>query len=68
MLQTFTDTNAEFKDVVTKGEREMSKTIEDKEQLDYKEQLKAFMQTINPKPSLELIEKLKQEYIANRKK
>lgn len=35
-------------------------------EIDYKEQLRMFMQTVNPKPSLEQIEKLKQEYLARR--
>lgn len=42
------------------------KFIKSKEELEYKRQLKAFMAVINPKPSLEEIEKLKQECIAKR--
>lgn len=40
---------------------------EDDEYLHYKKQLKDFMQTINPKPTLEQIEKLRQKYVDNRK-
>lgn len=39
----------------------------EKKELDYKEQLRAFMQEINPKPDLEIIEKLKQQYLDARK-
>ncbi|MEK3819660.1 hypothetical protein MKY20_11395 [Cytobacillus sp. FSL W8-0315] len=42
------------------------KFIRGQEEIDYKARLKAFMQEINPKPSLETIEKLKQELIAKR--
>ncbi|WP_394139587.1 hypothetical protein [Cytobacillus oceanisediminis] len=44
----------------------MPKFIQTKESEDYKKRLKNFMATINPKPSIETIEKLKQELIANR--
>lgn len=43
----------------------MGKTIEDQ---DYKKRLAEFMRQVNPKPSLETIEKLRQQYIEARYK
>lgn len=43
------------------------KFIESEESQSYKQQLKEFMQQINPKPTLEQLEKLKQEYLKARK-
>jgi hypothetical protein len=34
--------------------------------MDYKQQLKDFMAIVNPKPTLETIEKLKKEYLDKR--
>ena len=47
--------------------KNMPKFIESKEELDYKKRLKEFMQSINPKPSIEEIEKIKQQLLAARK-
>jgi predicted CopG family antitoxin len=43
------------------------KQILDADRLQYKKQLAEFMQEINPKPTLEDIEKLKQQYLDRRK-
>lgn len=45
----------------------MAKQILDADRLNYKKQLADFMQEINPKPTLEMIEKLKQQYLDRRK-
>jgi predicted CopG family antitoxin len=44
----------------------MPKTIQDADSLKTKKQLADFMQQVNPKPSLEDIEKLKQMYLEKR--
>lgn len=44
----------------------MPKHIEDEDSLGYKKQLADFMQSINPKPSLDEIEKIKQQLLENR--
>ncbi|SDM17875.1 hypothetical protein [Bacillus sp. OK048] len=46
----------------------MAKHIVDKDSLQYKKQLAEFMQQINPKPTLEQIEQLKQQYLDKRNK
>lgn len=46
----------------------MSKVIESTEYQQYKKQLAEFMQTINPKPTRDDIEKLKQRYMEKRAK
>lgn len=38
--------------------------LEDDETRDYKKRLAAFMAEVNPKPSLEQVEVLKQQYLA----
>jgi hypothetical protein len=45
-----------------------SKFLEDQASLDYKESLRNFMQQINPKPTLEQAEKLRQQYLKARAK
>ncbi|MBT2735159.1 hypothetical protein [Bacillus sp. ISL-7] len=45
----------------------MEKQIVDADSIQYKKQLAEFMQQINPKPTLEDIEKLKQQYLDRRK-
>jgi hypothetical protein len=40
--------------------------IQDDDALDYKKRLKEFMAQVNPKPNLETIQKLKEQYIAHR--
>jgi hypothetical protein len=40
---------------------------EDEEYLQYKKQLKDFMATINPKPTLDDLDRLKQQYLEARK-
>lgn len=44
----------------------MSKSLVDNDSLKYQKQLEEFMQQINPKPTLEIIEKLKQQYLERR--
>ncbi|MBO0961989.1 hypothetical protein J1P26_19985 [Neobacillus sp. MM2021_6] len=44
----------------------MPKILHDTDSLKYKKQLAEFMQSINPKPSLEDIEKLKQRLLEKR--
>jgi hypothetical protein len=43
------------------------KFLEDDASLDYKKRLKEFMAQINPKPTEETIQKLKEQYIAQRR-
>lgn len=43
-----------------------STVIEDQDRLDYKKRLREFMKTVNPKPSLEQVEQLKQQYFSQR--
>ncbi|MDF2651732.1 MAG: hypothetical protein K0Q73_7537 [Paenibacillus sp.] len=44
----------------------MAKQLEDAKYLQYKKQLAELMQKLNPKPSLEDIEKLKKMYLEKR--
>jgi hypothetical protein len=46
----------------------MAKFIQSQESLDYKKRLKEFMSTVNPKPSVETLEKLKEQYMLARGK
>ena len=43
------------------------KFLEDAESKDNKKRLKEFMQQVNPKPTEETIQKLKEQYIAKRR-
>ena len=44
------------------------KFIQDQASLEYKKRLKEFMQEVNPKPELNDIKKLKQQYLKAREK
>jgi hypothetical protein len=43
-----------------------SKSLENQASLDYKESLRNFMKRINPKPTEEQLEKLRQQYLKAR--
>jgi hypothetical protein len=44
----------------------LPKFIQDTDREEYQKRLKEFMQSINPKPTLKTIEKLKEQYLKNR--
>ena len=44
----------------------MPKYIDSIDSQQYRKQLAEFMQTINPKPTLEVVEKLRQQYLEKR--
>jgi predicted nuclease with TOPRIM domain len=56
------------KERIKELEEKTATVFEDENQLNYKKKLAEFMQQINPKPTIEQIEKIKQNYIKNREK
>lgn len=46
-----------------KNKKKKPKFIEDDETVEYKKRLKEFMEQVNPKPTLEDLEKLKEKYL-----